>query len=168
MRPDADIVMSSWINPMERNDQYFLKEAIKEAKKAYLKDEVPVGCVIVLNNKIIARGHNLKESKNNALLHAEIVAINKAIKKLGTSILPEATLYVTLEPCLMCAGAIFQTRIKRVVYGASEPKFGVLGSILSLQDVKEFNHKIEVTKGIFAEEIGKMMKDFFRKLRNND
>ncbi|HEY8395674.1 MAG TPA: nucleoside deaminase [Bacilli bacterium] len=153
---------------MERNDTYYIKEAIKEAKKAYLLDEVPVGCVIVIGDKIVARGHNMKESKNNALMHAEMVAINKALKRLDTAILPEATIYVTLEPCLMCAGAIFQTRIKRVVYGASEPKFGVLGSVLSLQDVKGFNHKIDVSNGICKAEIEEMMKEFFRKLRNKD
>jgi tRNA(adenine34) deaminase len=150
---------------MGRNDQYFIKEAIKEARKAFLKEEVPVGCVIVVDDNIIARGHNLKESKNNALLHAEMIAINKALKKLGTSLLTEATIYITLEPCLMCTGAILQSRIKRVVYGADEPKFGALGSIISIQDVEGFNHKIEVEKGIYSEEISMMMKEFFRILR---
>ncbi|MDD4001120.1 MAG: nucleoside deaminase [Bacilli bacterium] len=152
---------------MERNDNYYIKEAIKEARKAYLLDEVPVGCLVVINKQIIARGHNLKESKNNALLHAEMVAINKALKKLNTPLLPEATIYITLEPCLMCAGAIFQTRIKRVVYGAKEPKFGVLGSVLSLQEAEGFNHKLEVISGIYADEISEMMKDFFQKLRKH-
>jgi len=153
---------------MERNDDYFIKAAIKEARKAYELGEVPVGCVITVGEKIVSRGHNLKESKNNGLLHAEMVAIDRALKKLKTPILPDATIYITLEPCLMCAGAIFQTRIKRVVFAASEPKFGVLGSILSLQDEERFNHRIEVTKGICREEVEMMMKEFFRKLRNKD
>lgn len=153
---------------MEKNDLFFIREAIGEAKKASALGEVPVGCVLAIDGKIISRGHNLKESKKNALLHAEMVAIDKAIKKMKTPILPEATIYVTLEPCLMCTGAIFQTRIKRVVFGAFEPKFGVLGSILSLQNEERFNHRIEVTAGICRKEIEKMMKDFFRELRNKD
>ena len=103
-----------------KNDQYYLQEAIKEAKKAYQKNEVPVGCVIVINDKIIARAHNLREQKNSTLAHAEILAIHKATQKLKRWILDDATIYITLEPCLMCAGAIYQSRIKKIVYAARE------------------------------------------------
>jgi tRNA(adenine34) deaminase len=150
---------------MEKNDLYYIKEAIKEAWKAYKKDEVPVGCVLVIGDKIVARGHNLKESRNNSLAHAEMIAINKAMKKLNRSILDDATIYITLEPCLMCTGAIYHTRIKRVVYGAAEPKFGSLGSVVSIQEVQGFNHRVEVEGGIMAEEIAAMMRAFFQNLR---
>jgi len=147
------------------NDIYYIKEALKEAKKAYVKNEVPVGCVIVINDKIIARAHNLRESKQSCLGHAEIIAIEKASKKLNRWILDDATIYITLEPCTMCAGAIFQSRIKRVVFGADEPKFGSLGSIIDLSNVTGFNHKIEVTRGILSEEVSQLMKKFFKELR---
>jgi tRNA(adenine34) deaminase len=150
---------------MKKNDLYFLKEAIKEAKKAYRKNEVPVGAVIVIDGEIVARGHNLKESKESSLAHAEMIAIDRAMKKLKRSILDDATIYITLEPCLMCTGAIYQARIKRVVYGASEPKFGVLGSIIDIQEFKGFNHRIEVEKGILSEEVAEMMRSFFQNLR---
>ena len=128
MKQDVDSVIKFLIRIMEnRNDIFFMKEALKEAKKAYLKEEVPVGCVIVYNNEIIARAHNTRHKNKSALDHAEILAIKKANKKLNAWMLDGATIYVTLEPCLMCAGAIFQSRIKRVVYAASEPKFGAFG-----------------------------------------
>ena len=129
---------------MENNqDIFFMKEALKEAKKAYLKEEVPVGCVIVYNNEIIARAHNTRHKNKSALDHAEILAIKKANKKLNAWMLDNATIYVTLEPCLMCAGAIFQSRIKRVVYAASEPKFGSFGSIINVSNPEyKFNHKV--------------------------
>ena len=117
-----------------KDDIFFMKEALKEANKAYLKEEVPVGCVIVYKNEIIARAHNTRHKNKSALDHAEILAIKKANKKLNAWMLDGATIYVTLEPCLMCAGAIFQSRIKRVVYAASEPKFGAFGSILDLSN----------------------------------
>lgn len=150
---------------MEKNDEYFIREAIKEAKKAYAIGEVPVGCVIVKDGAIIARSHNLRETKKNSLYHAEMVVINKACRKLHQWILEGTTLYVTLEPCLMCTGAILTARISRVVYGAKEPKFGTLGSVMDLSHVEKFNHQIAVTSGICEEEISLMMKEFFRELR---
>jgi tRNA(adenine34) deaminase len=152
---------------MENNqDIFFMKEALKEAKKAYLKEEVPVGCVIVYNNEIIARAHNTRHKNKSALDHAEILAIKKANKKLNAWMLDGATLYVTLEPCLMCAGAIFQSRIKRVVYAASEPKFGSFGSVINVSNPEyKFNHKIELTKGVLEEESALLLKTFFKEIR---
>ena len=152
---------------MENNqDVFFMKEALKEAKKAYLKEEVPVGCIIVYNNEIIARAHNTRHKNKSALDHAEILAIKKANKKLNAWMLDNATLYVTLEPCAMCAGAIIQSRIKRVVYAASEPKFGSFGSIIDLSDsIYKFNHKVEITKGILENESSLLLKTFFKELR---
>lgn len=152
---------------MENNqDVFFMKEALKEAKKAFLKEEVPVGCIIVYNNEIIARAHNTRHKNKSALDHAEILAIKKANKKLNAWMLDNATLYVTLEPCAMCAGAIIQSRIKRVVYAASEPKFGSFGSIIDLSDpIYKFNHKVELTKGILENESSLLLKTFFKELR---
>lgn len=147
-------------------DEYFLKEALKEAKKAYLKNEVPVGCVIAVDDKIIARAHNQKKKKENPLCHAEMLAISKATKRLGTWILDKATIYVTLEPCIMCAGAIIQARIKRLVYGALEPKFGCAESLGNVFEDYKFNHKVIVEKGIMTEECSQLLKDFFKKIRN--
>ncbi len=164
MKRGAAIVTLSPENRME-NDLTFIKEAIRQAEIAAGKSEVPVGCVIELGGKIIARSHNQRVAKQSALAHAEIIAINRACKKLGRSFLDEATLYVTLEPCLMCTGAIFQARIKRVVYGAKEPKFGVLGSLMDLSKENRFNHRLEIISGLCEAEISAMMKEFFQKLR---
>ena len=147
------------------NDTFFIDEAIKEAKLAFEKNEVPVGCVIVVAGEIIARGHNNRISQNSAIAHAEIIAINEACKKLGRWILDDATIYITLEPCIMCAGAIFQARIKRVVYGVSEPKFGAFGSLINLNNIEGMNHRVEITSGIKVDYISKLMRDFFKKLR---
>ena len=144
-----------------------MKEAIKEAQKAAALDEVPVGCVIVVEDKIVARSHNLRQTKKNALGHAEIIAINKACKKLNRWILDDATIYCTLEPCIMCSGAILQARIKRLVYGASEPKFGCAGSVLNILEENNFNHQVEVTRGIMKEETSNMLTSFFKTLREN-
>ena len=146
---------------------FYIKEAYKEAKKAYKKGEVPVGCVIVYNGEIIARIYNLRETKKNVLCHAEVLAINKACKKLGTKFLDGCELYVTLEPCIMCLGASIQARIKKIVYGAPEPKFGCLESLGSVLDDYKFNHTIEVESGVFREEISALMKSFFKELREN-
>ena len=146
---------------------FYIKEAIKEAKKAYKKGEVPVGCVIVYNDKIIARSHNLRETKKNVLCHAEVIAINKACKKLGTKFLDGCELYVTLEPCIMCLGASIQARIKKICYGAKEPKFGCLESLGNVLEDYKFNHKIEIENNILNEEISDMMKSFFKELRDS-
>lgn len=147
------------------NDQLFMDEAIKEAHIAYELEEVPVGCVIAIDGVIIAKSHNQRISKTSAVAHAEIIAIEEACTKLGRWILDDATLYVTLEPCIMCAGAIFQARIKRVVYGASEPKFGALGSLINLNEIDGINHKLEITSGIEENYISDLMKNFFKELR---
>ena len=148
------------------NEKY-MKAAIKEAKKAELKDEVPIGCVIVKNDQIIARGYNLRESKQLSIAHAEIMAIQKACKKLGTWRLEECELYVTLEPCPMCSGAIIQSRIKTVIYGASDKKGGCLGSCMNMYEIPGFNHYPNVMKGVLKEECGALLTDFFRRKREN-
>lgn len=147
------------------NDEYYMKEAIKEAKKAYKLNEVPVGCVIVIDNKIIARAHNLRHNKKNTLYHAELIAINEACNKLGRWILDDASIYVTLEPCLMCSGAIIQARFKRLIYGKNEPKFGCVESYIKIFDNPRFNHHVEVRGNICGEEIETLMVDFFHNLR---
>ena len=149
----------------EAIDQKYMWEAIKQAKKAYTLEEVPIGCVIVYDGKIIGRGYNRRTIDKNPLAHAEIQAIRKASRKMGDWRLEDCTLYVTLEPCQMCSGAIVQARIKRVVVGCMNPKAGCAGSILNLLDVKEFNHQVELTTGVREEECSRMMKEFFRELR---
>jgi tRNA(adenine34) deaminase len=147
--------------------EYFMKQALKEAKKAMLLDEVPVGCVIVKDNKIIARAHNKKEAKQNATAHAEIEAINKASKKLNNWHLDGADIYVTLEPCPMCAGAMINSRIGNLYFGAWEPKFGACGSIVNLFE-NAFNHKINFEGGILAEECALLLKNFFKNKRKTE
>ena len=139
-----------------------MKEAIKQAKKAALIDETPIGAVIVHNGKIIARGYNKRETKKNALLHAEIIAIDKACKKLGGWRLPVCDIYVTLEPCPMCAGAILQSRIRKVYYGASVPKGGSIESCMKMYKTSGFNHYPEVEAGLMKEECANMLRNFFR------
>lgn len=146
-------------------DEYYMMEAIKQAKIALKKDEVPIGCVIVKNDKVIAIGHNQRENKQQAIAHAEIIAIEKACKKLGSWRLDDCTLYVTLEPCPMCAGAILLSRIQRVVFGASDPKGGCLGSCINLYEVDGFNHYPEITEGVMAVECGNMISAFFKNKR---
>ena len=143
----------------------FMKAAIQEARKAEAKDEVPIGCVIVKDDKIIARGHNLRESKQQSIAHAEIIAIQKACKKLQSWRLEDCILYVTLEPCPMCSGAILQSRIKEVVYGAKDPKGGCMESCMSMYDVKGFNHYPLIKSGILEEECSLMLTEFFRNKR---
>ena len=144
-----------------------MKEALKEAKKAYKKLEVPVGCVIVKDGKIIARAHNLKETKYDTTKHAEILAIQKASKKLESWRLIDCDMYVTLEPCPMCAGAIIQSRIKNLYYGASDEKTGAVGSVLNLMEDFKFNHIVNVEKGILKNDCENLLKDFFRELRKS-
>ncbi|MDD2978911.1 MAG: tRNA adenosine(34) deaminase TadA [Hespellia sp.] len=146
-------------------DERYMKEAIRQAKKAYAIDEVPIGCVIVYEDKIIARGYNRRTIDKNTLAHAELLAIKKASKKMNDWRLEECIMYVTLEPCQMCAGAIVQSRIKRVVVGCMNPKAGCAGSILNLLQMQEFNHQVELDTGVMEEECSQMMKAFFRELR---
>ena len=146
-------------------DEKYMKAAIRQAKKAYALDEVPIGCVIVQNDKIIARGYNRRNTEGNTLAHAELTAIRKASKKTGDWRLEDCTMYVTLEPCQMCAGAIVQSRIPRVVVGCMNPKAGCAGSVLNLLEMDGFNHKVEVIRGVLQEECSIMLSDFFRELR---
>ena len=142
-----------------------MMEAIKEAKKAELIDEVPIGCVIVKDDKIIARGHNLRESKQRSTAHAEIIAIEKACRKLKSWRLEGCSLYVTLEPCPMCSGAILQSRIEHVVYGAKDPKGGCMESCMNMYEVKGFNHYPDVIGGVLEDECGSLLKTFFKRKR---
>ena len=143
----------------------FMKEAIRQAKKAYLLEEVPIGCVIVHEGKIIARGYNRRNTDRNTLSHAELIAIRKAAKKLGDWRLEECTMYVTLEPCQMCAGAMMQARLTEAVIGCMNPKAGCAGSVLNILEMDGFNHKVQVTRGVLEEECSQMMSQFFRELR---
>ena len=146
-------------------DEKFMRQAIKQAKKAYALDETPIGCVIVHEGKVIGRGYNRRNTDKSPLAHAEITAIRKASRKMGDWRLEECTLYVTLEPCQMCAGAIIQARIPRVVVGCMNPKAGCAGSVLNLLHVERFNHQAELTTGVLEEECSGMMKQFFKELR---
>lgn len=146
----------------------FMKEALKEAKKAYDKLEVPVGCVIVKDGKIIARAHNLKETKMDTTKHAEILAIQKASKNLKAWRLLNCDMYVTLEPCSMCAGAIINSRIRNLYIGTMDKKTGAAGSVLNLFEDYVFNHKVTLETGILREQCEKILKDFFKELRKRD
>ena len=148
------------------NNVYYMNLALKEAKKAYLKGDVPVGCVIVKNGEVIAKAHNTRQSKNDTMGHAEINAIKKACKKLNAWILEDATIYVTLEPCLMCAGAILNARISNLVYATEEPKFGSVESVANVLDNDKYNHKVKIEKGVLKEESSNLLKTFFKELRN--
>ena len=145
--------------------EYYMKQALKEAKKAYKKLEVPVGAVIVKDGKIIARAHNQKETKTDTTKHAEILAIQKASKKLESWRLIDCEMYVTLEPCSMCAGAIINSRIKKVYIGAKDEKTGAVGSVLNLFEDYTFNHKVEAETGVMEEECKETLKKFFKELR---
>ena len=146
-------------------DEKYMREALRQARKAYKLDETPIGCVIVHDGQIIGRGYNRRNTDKSPLAHAEISAIKKASRKLGDWRLEECTLYVTLEPCQMCAGAIIQSRVTRVVVGCMNPKAGCAGSVLNLLDVKAFNHQAELTTGVLEEECSALMTGFFRELR---
>lgn len=148
----------------DRNNK-FMKEALKEAKKAYDKEEIPVGAVIVRDDKIIARGHNIKELKKDTTKHAEIIAIQKASKNMDAWRLEGCTLYVTLEPCAMCAGALIQSRIKKVVIGTMDKKTGACGSVLNLLEDYKFNHQVEIETGIMETECREILQQFFKELR---
>ena len=154
-------------NVERKQQEKYMREALRQAKKAAEIGEVPIGCVIVYQDKIIARGYNKRNSKKTTLGHAELLAIQKASKRLGDWRLEDCTMYVTLEPCPMCAGAIVQARIPRVVIGAMNPKAGCAGSILNLLQVDRFNHQADIVAGVLGEECQTVMKDFFRQLRKN-
>ncbi|WP_071393096.1 tRNA adenosine(34) deaminase TadA [Bacillus tuaregi] len=147
------------------SDEFFMQEAIKEAKKAELLNEVPIGTVIVLHGEVIARAHNLRETNQSAVSHAELLAIEQACEAVGSWRLEDAELYVTLEPCAMCAGAIILSRIKRVVYGAADPKGGCAGTFMNLLQDERFNHQSEVVSGVLEQSCGQLLTDFFRQVR---
>jgi tRNA(adenine34) deaminase len=146
-------------------DEEYMKEAILEAKKAEGKEEVPIGAIIVLDGKIIARAHNLRECQQNAIAHAELLAIDEACKAINSWRLENAELFVTLEPCPMCSGAIILSRIKRVVYGAADPKGGCAGTLMNLLQDERFNHQSEIVSGILETECSLLLSDFFRGIR---
>lgn len=146
-------------------EEWYMGYAITQAKKALVNEDVPIGCVIAYQGKIIARGYNKRNKKKTTLAHAELDAIAKASKVLGDWRLEDCTMYVTLEPCQMCAGAIVQARIPRVVIGCMNPKAGCAGSVLNLLQMQEFNHQVDVVRGVREEECSKMLSDFFRSLR---
>lgn len=144
--------------------EFFMKEALKEAKKAYNKEEIPVGSIIVKDGKIISRAHNLKETKHSSISHAEILAIEKANKKLNAWRLQDCEMYITLEPCMMCMGAIINSRIKKIYIGTLDPKTGACESVINIDNYK-FNHVVEIETGILKEECEYILKDFFKMLR---
>jgi tRNA(adenine34) deaminase len=153
-------------------DQYYMLQAIKEARKAFEIDEVPIGALIVMNGKIIARGHNHVEKLNDSSAHAEMIALTSAFNFLGSKYLPDATIYVTVEPCLMCAGALYWSKIARVVYGADDEKNGYKKYVIPLPSIEQvgvgpwpFHPKTELTKGILKEECANLLQDFFKKRR---
>ena len=150
----------------QKTDERYMKEAIKQAKKAAALGEVPIGCVIVYEDKVIGRGYNRRNTDKSTFSHAEITAMKKAGKMIGDWRLEGCTMYVTLEPCQMCAGAIVQARIPRVVMGCMNPKAGCAGSIVNLLQMKEFNHQVEITEGVLKEECSGILTDFFVKLRS--
>ena len=149
------------------NEKY-MKEAIKQAHKAKDIGEVPVGCVIVYEDKIIGKGYNRRNTDKSTLAHAELIAIKKANKKMGDFRLEECSMYVTLEPCQMCAGAIVQSRIEKIIIGTMNPKAGCAGSILNLLDIEEFNHQVEIITAVLQKECETLIKDFFKDLRKRN
>ncbi|MGG2075930.1 tRNA adenosine(34) deaminase TadA [Lysinibacillus irui] len=146
-------------------DRFFMKQALEEARLAASLGEVPIGAVLVYEGTVIARAHNLRETTQNATTHAELLVIQEACKKIGSWRLEDTTLYVTLEPCPMCAGAILQSRVPRVVYGARDQKAGCVDSLYRLLNDERFNHECDVTEGVLAKECGKILTDFFKALR---
>ena len=146
-------------------DEYFMKKALHQARRAAALGEIPIGCVIVQGDKIIARGFNERKRKHSTLAHAEITAIDRASRKLGDWRLEGCTMYVTLEPCQMCAGALVQSRLDRVVIGTMNPKAGCAGSILNLLQIPQFNHQVEITTGVLQKECSELLSGFFADLR---
>ena len=143
-----------------------MREALKEAQRAFVKDEVPVGCVVVHKDKIIGRGHNQVEMLKDPTAHAEMLALTSAASSLGAKWLNEASVYVTIEPCSMCAGAMVLARVKNLVYGADDPKTGACGSVLDIAYNKKLNHRIKVTKGVLKEDCASLLKEFFKRKRS--
>lgn len=150
---------------MAKSEEKYMRAAIREAGKAYALDEVPIGCVIVREGRIIARGYNRRNTDKNTLAHAELTAIRKASRKCGDWRLEDCTMYITLEPCQMCAGAIVQSRMKKIVIAAMNPKAGCAGSVLNLLQMRQFNHQVEIETGLLEEECSEMLSRFFRELR---
>ena len=148
-----------------KSNEYYMLKALEQAKKAAAENEVPVGCVIVYQDKIISKAYNKRNQTNSALDHAELIAIKKACKKLNTWILEDASIYVTLEPCLMCSGAILQSRLKNLYFGAYEPKFGTAGSVMNVFEEEKFNHHVNVYGGILQDECSNILKSFFQNMR---
>lgn len=148
-----------------KTDEYYMKMAIKEAKKAAEIDEVPIGAVLVINDEVIATAHNLRETEQRSIAHAELLAIDEACQRTGSWRLENATLYVTLEPCAMCSGAIVLSRVSRVVFGASDPKGGCAGTLMNLLQEQRFNHQAEVLAGVCEEECSQLLSSFFREIR---
>lgn len=146
-------------------DKYYMGLALREARKAYKLEEIPVGCVIVYKDTVVATGFNLRETSRNPLSHAELIAIDRASLVMGKWRLEETVLYVTLEPCPMCAGAIVQARIERLVFGTEDPKSGAAGSLLNIPEDKRLNHQVQITGGILREECSNLLKEFFKNLR---
>ena len=152
-------------SPMENFQEKYMKEPLRQAKKAYALGEAPIGCVIVYEDKIIARGYNRRNTDKNTLSHAELIAIRKAAKKLGDWRLEGCTMYVTLEPCQMCAGAMVQARLTNAVIGSANAKAGCAGSVLNILEMPQFNHQVQVTRGVLKEECSAILSSFFRELR---
>lgn len=148
-----------------KSDEYYMKLAIEEAKKATDLDEVPIGAVLVLEGEVIAKAHNLRETQQRSIAHAELLAIDKACKRIGSWRLENTTLYVTLEPCAMCSGAIVLSRVSRVVFGARDPKGGCAGTLMNLLEEQRFNHQAEVVPGVCEEECGQLLRSFFKEIR---
>ncbi len=147
------------------NDEYFMMFALIEAEKAFMEDEVPIGAVVVHNGKVIGKGYNKRTKNKSAISHAEIMAIDDACKYIGDWRLEDCTIYTTVEPCIMCSGAIIQSRMKRLVYGTSNSKFGAVDSITNIFEIKNLNHKVEVSKNVLEDECSSIMKSFFKKIR---
>jgi tRNA(adenine34) deaminase len=147
------------------NDKFYMNEALKEAQKAFEEDEVPVGAVAVYKNQIIGRGHNRTEHLQDPTAHAEIIAITAAANALGSWRLEEVTVYTTIEPCIMCAGALVLARVKKIVFGARDEKFGGCGSVFNIVGEKKLNHQVEVVEGVMSQQAAAMMKEFFEKKR---
>ncbi|MDO5028868.1 MAG: tRNA adenosine(34) deaminase TadA, partial [Bacillota bacterium] len=148
-------------------DEFFMAQALIEAKKAYDKGEIPIGCVVVKNGQIIGKGHNQKEEKNNALYHGEIMALNEATKNLGSWWLEDCSVYVTLEPCAMCAGAMLNARIGKLYVGTRDPRMGACGSAIDLTKQPTFNHTFPVVFGLLQDQCSQILTDFFKELRKN-